>query len=584
MLRLLSLLPLALFACAPAADRPPSSTATPADDGGSLISFGTTVDGSGAADAYQASCTAPIATASGQVTGTRESESGTCVWRGIPYAAPPVGALRWRPPQPPASWGGVRQATSWGPICMQQGVMDPINFDPSGKQDEDCLYLNIWRPDRPGKLPVMVWVHGGAYTGGTGNTPLYWGDRLARDGDVVVVTLNYRLGAFGFLAHPALRAEEASQTTGNYGSLDQIAALKWVQTNIAAFGGDPAQVTLFGESAGGWTVCTLMASPLANGLFQRAILESGACDMSEPLADGYAQTDAFAQSLGCADSDAASELACLRKVPAKTLLTYTAGVLRSLDYRNHHDGHVLTDVPLKVIRSGSFNKVPLIAGHNKGEFRFVSNVIPANVATLPAIYNLYLKMFIGDPLGLDAQALTDLYALYPAASYGYKPIDAISAIISETALSCPTYLGAMSVAKQTGQVWFYRFDFEQAKVNLLFNWYLPMGAAHGMEIAFAFGNTDRKPASLALEKLDASELAKLSRTMMGYWTAFAAGAAPAGASLPTWDPLDPSAPAAQILDTQVRPDPLDQGAQSFHSRCLFWDRVAPGGGVLAKLL
>jgi para-nitrobenzyl esterase len=575
---LLVLLLLAPLACEPGAD---PADAQPEKPDGGPVAFSTSVDGA-TGDAqlpqpvWSQACTDPVLTTSGSLQGLREQESAACVWRGVPYAAPPTGALRWKAPQPAPTWNGVRQADSWGAICVQQGIMDGLNYDPSQQQSEDCLFLNVWRPDKPGTFPVMVWVHGGGYTGGTGNTPIYWGDRLAERGEMVVVTFNYRLGAFGFLADPALRQEDPHQSTGNYGTLDQIAALQWVQDNIARFGGDPNNVTLFGESAGGWSVCTLLASPLAKGLFHRAVLQSGACDVSQDLAAGYVQSAAIAAKVGCT----ASDLGCLRQVPAATLLKHTGGLAMSLDYRNHHDGHVLTQTPLAAIRAGAFNQVPLVAGHNRDEFTWTTNLIPANVPTLPAIYNTYLKLFVGDPLGLGGQDLSQLYALYPPAAYKYKPIDAISAVISEVALSCPTYLGARAAAQSGSKVWFYRFDYDGAKVNLLLSWYLPMGAGHGMEIAFVFGTTDRKPSSLALEKLPQAELAALSTALMGHWTAFARDGDP-GAS---WTPLSPSAPTARVLDTTSSTEDLDQGSPSFAARCAFWDKVAGGSSVLAKLL
>jgi len=213
---------------------------------------------------------------SGALEGTVDSTTGTLVFKGIPYAAPPVGSLRWRPTQPPAHWRGVRAAQQLGHNCMQSQPYSDI--DPySAGVSEDCLYLNVWTTSLGSSAaarPVMVWIHGGGFFAGFGGEERHNGARLAQKG-AVVVTLNYRLGPFGFLTHPALTAESPRNASGNYGLLDQIAALKWVQRNIARFGGDPARVTIFGESAGGMSVGSLIASPLAKGLFQRAILESG---------------------------------------------------------------------------------------------------------------------------------------------------------------------------------------------------------------------------------------------------------------------------------------------------------------------
>jgi para-nitrobenzyl esterase len=217
---------------------------------------------------------------SGKISGGTAGNDGKVrVFKGIPFAAPPVGKLRWQPPQAAATWQGVRECKEFGNTCPQQPYpAGSIYAQPPQPQSEDCLYLNVWTPaeNATAKLPVMVWIHGGALTRGSGSTGIYDGEALARRG-VVLVTINYRLGPFGYLAHPALSRESSHSSSGNYGVLDQIAALEWVSRNIAAFGGDPGRVTIFGESAGSWSVCALVASPLSKGLFHRAIGQSGGC-------------------------------------------------------------------------------------------------------------------------------------------------------------------------------------------------------------------------------------------------------------------------------------------------------------------
>ena len=205
-------------------------------------------------------CDNPVATKSGQVRGAADGEGAACAWKGIPFAAPPVGELRWRAPQPAPAWDGIREAREFGPACPQAYFWKWVHSMPVG-MSEDCLSLNVWRPRKEGKFPVMVWFHGGMYVFGGSATPLYYGDRLAAEGKVIVVTVNYRLGALGFLYHDGLAREDPHGSSGNYGTLDQIAALKWVRENISSFGGDPEKVTIFGESAGGWSVCTLLAFP-----------------------------------------------------------------------------------------------------------------------------------------------------------------------------------------------------------------------------------------------------------------------------------------------------------------------------------
>ena len=220
----------------------------------------------------------PVRTDGGLVAGVASADPEVRVYKGIPYAKPPVGDLRWKAPQPASDWSGTKQATEFGPVCMQEPYPETsIYYSALGSVKEDCLYLNVWTAAKAAsdKRPVMVWIHGGGYTRGSGSTPTYNGDVLAKKG-AVLVTVNYRLGIFGFMAHPELTKESPNHASGDYGLLDMVAALKWVQKNIAAFGGDPKRVTIFGESAGSSAVNYLMASPLAKGLFERVIGESGA--------------------------------------------------------------------------------------------------------------------------------------------------------------------------------------------------------------------------------------------------------------------------------------------------------------------
>src|SRR5580698_3670748 len=305
----------------------------------------------------------PILTESGLVEGSQEQS--LTVFRGIPFALPPVGDLRWREPQPPAPWQGVRKADHFAAICPQQGASVP--GAPKEATSEDCLYLNIWMPaHQPGaKLPVMVWIYGGGWTTGSASMPLYWGDQLARRG-VIVVTVGYRVGAFGFMAHPELTRESPHQVSGNYGLLDQIAALRWVQRNIGAFGGDPGCVTIFGQSAGSMSVCLLMSSPQAKGLFQRAIGESGGV-FTPPAAvpgskvfflQGAEQTgQAFQRRLG------AASLAEMRGLPAADIVKSE----QDFPFLFAFDGYVLDRQPYDAFSSGHQNDVALLVGSNADE-------------------------------------------------------------------------------------------------------------------------------------------------------------------------------------------------------------------------
>ena len=307
----------------------------------------------------------------GTIEGVVDSASGVMVFRGVPFAAPPVGALRWRPPQPPRKWTGVRPAIELGHNCIQHRPWDDINPFTAGVS-EDCLYLNVWTSSldtRAARRPVMVWIHGGGFFAGFGGEERHNGGPLAKKG-AVVVTINYRLGAFGFLAHPALAAESPHHAAGNYGLLDQIAALQWVQRNIARFGGDPSRVTIFGESAGGMSVGSLIASPLAKGLFHRAILESGT-----GVGVGLAPRDSakavglqFAATTGV-QGDGADAARRLRALSADTVLAASLRLGRQGEVRFWPvvDGWVLPRAVDSALLRGAANLVPVIAGTTRDE-------------------------------------------------------------------------------------------------------------------------------------------------------------------------------------------------------------------------
>ena len=304
----------------------------------------------------------------GALAGRVDPAGGVLVFEGIPYAAPPVGDLRWRPPRPAASWQGVRQANQLGRNCMQHQPYGDITPDVAGKS-EDCLYLNVWTQSTAGRRPVMVWIHGGGFFAGFGGEERHNGGPLARKG-AVVVTINYRLGAFGFMAHPALAAETTEGSSGNYGLLDQIAALQWVQRNIERFGGDPSRVMIFGESAGAMSVGSLIGSPLAKRLFHRAILESGTgTRLTQSRKDAEAMGLKLAAALGVTGTDAAVA-ARLRAVPADSLLAAAVRIQPnpgSPVFFPAIDGRVLPRPVDSTIASGSANVVPIIVGSNRDE-------------------------------------------------------------------------------------------------------------------------------------------------------------------------------------------------------------------------
>ena len=307
----------------------------------------------------QSSAPPAVSTTAGPVTGTVESD-GLRVFRGVPFAAPPVGKLRWQPPQPAAKWTEPRNATSFGPQCMQRRVYADMIFRASGNS-EDCLYLNVWTParrsgERP--LPVLVYFYGGGFTAGDGSEPRYDGAAMARKG-IVALTVNYRLGVFGFLAHPELSAESPRHASGNYGLLDQAAALAWVRDNIAAFGGDPRRVTIAGESAGSISVNGLMASPLSRSLIAGAIGESGG--MIHPTFEPVPLAEGEKVGAGFLTANGAATLADARALTAQALLDATAkpGTPR---FPITVDGYYLPKTPAEIFAAGEQAKVPLLAG------------------------------------------------------------------------------------------------------------------------------------------------------------------------------------------------------------------------------
>jgi len=337
----------------------------------------------------------------GALAGRVDPATRVLVFEGIPYAAPPVADLRWRPPRPSALWAGVRPANRLGHNCMQHQPYGDITPDVAGKS-EDCLYLNVWTQSTDGRRPVMVWIHGGGFFAGFGGEERHNGGPLARKG-AVVVTLNYRLGAFGFMAHPALAEESPDHSSGNYGLLDQIAALQWVQRNIAHFGGDPSRVMIFGESAGAMSVGTLIGSPLAKGLFQRAVLESGTgTTLMQARKEAEERGVKVATALGVSGTDAAAA-ARLRAVPAESVLAAAVRIAPNPGtpvFFPSIDGRVLPRPVDSAIVAGSANIVPVIVGSNGDEpatiFGAPSRSFARLITSKGAKAYVYLYTRVGD--------------------------------------------------------------------------------------------------------------------------------------------------------------------------------------------
>ncbi len=484
--------------------------------------------------AYPADLGPTLRIASGPITGAERE--GVRVFLGIPYAAPPVGDRRWKPPVPPKPWTESRACVKFGPACPQHA--DGF-FGVPPEQSEDCLTLNVWTPARreDEKLPVMVWIHGGGFIQGAGSRPGYDGLRLAQHG-VVVVTINYRLGWFGFLAHPALTAESPLRTSGNYGLLDQIFALKWVQENIRAFGGDPSTVTILGESAGAVSVCTLLASPLAKGLFHRAIAESGTAparlrtrDRDDGRLKGTeSQGVEFVKRLGVPDG--ADLLKALRALPADAILrasTLTVTLPGATMFETLCvDGYVLPEAPARALAAGRQANVPFMAGTCADEGSIFA----------PRLKISTVQQFRGALAVVFGRNLAEANRVYPVATDADVP-EALRALLGDGFLS-----GARTACRNMAaiQPHTYRYHFTRAHPEPV---RLGLGCFHGSEIPYVFG-CPPKWGFLA-------EDGALSEQMMGYWTRFARTGDPNGAGAVTWPRYSAQDDPYLVLDTQIRP-------------------------------
>jgi para-nitrobenzyl esterase len=459
--------------------------------------------------------------ADGDVQGTVNEQ--TRQFLGIPFAAPPVGDLRWRPPAPPAPWQSVLQANAFAGSCAQLGsVQGPAS------ENEDCLYLNVWTPDPAPKkpLPVMVWFHGGGNQQGSAGdgvpfpgVPGHFYDAhvLVQERDVVVVTINYRLNVFGFFAHAALASEDAGYPyAGNQGLLDQHAALEWVRANIAAFGGNPKRVTIFGESAGSQDTCLQVASPANKKLFHRAISESGGCTTRQPTAaEGAATAATFAASAGC--GGVGDPLACLRSKPASALLAIlqqssTPGsFVPNFDFGPVVDGGFLPDQPRTLFDTGRFAKVPYILGSNADEgtlFLLATPPVTTEAAYLAALQARYGAL------------ADDVAAVYPASSFA-TPQDALARAVGDQILVCSTYDSARRTAAGGARTYLYNFA-REIPIDILQD--LGLRAFHGSEIVYVFGSiTPPTP-----------DDATLGETIRGYWTRFAGSGNPNGKGALKW--------------------------------------------------
>lgn len=479
----------------------------------------------------------PLQLESGPIAGS-EQRDGVQIFRGIPYAAPPVGDLRWQPPQPVAPWDEVRDSSRFAASCIQPaGVGRPnIAVVPGAPPlSEDCLYLNVWTAaaaeDAP--RPVMVYFYGGLFTEGAGSIPLYDGTQLAQQG-AVVVTLNYRLGAFGFFTHPALAEESPQGAAGNYGIQDMLAALRWVQANIAVFGGDPDRVTVFGQSAGAMAIASLVASPLSEGLFHRAISQSGAW---MGLGMGRMQTLAAVQQR---NAEAAATLGAttaedLRALPAEQV----AEGLRSSGMLV--DGWVIPEDPSLTFAAGRQQPVDVLVGSNSDEGSFV----PAGPTAVQWREQVAARW---------GEAANTMLAYYPAGDDAEAASSSQRAFSDGTSWHMRLYAGYQAALGQ--QAWVYYFT-QQPPVD---PGVTDLGAAHSAEIPYVFDNLaqlrlypDSGSPTLAAASADERLLAQ---RMSAYWVNFARSGDPNGEGLPVWPAYRDMESAVMILDTQPRPEPV----------------------------
>ncbi|MGH9596138.1 MAG: carboxylesterase/lipase family protein [Edaphobacter sp.] len=443
----------------------------------------------------------------GLISGT--SEDGLSVYKGVPFAASPIGDLRWRPPTPVAPWTGTRKADAFAPACTQNSISMPGETPPA--VSEDCLYLNIWTPAKSADehLPVIVWIYGGGFISGSASMPLYWGDRLAHKG-VIVVTISYRVGPLGFLAHPELTRESPNHSSGNYGLMDQIAALKWIQKNIAAFGGDTKNVTVAGQSSGSMSVSILMASPLAKGLFQRAIGESGGLFEPLQLAPNYLLVNAERDGEKYAASLGATSLKQMRSLPAAKLAGNAGGTVHPVI-----DPYVLPASPYDIFASGQQNDVPLLLGSNADEARALTDVSHVTAAT----FDKDLERSVG--------------ALPPQLAAAYPHATDEEARLAQLGLERDLRFGwdmwawaRLQAAPGKNPVYYYAF--RQQPPFPADSIYAGWGASHFAELWYVFDHLDQEP--WRWSRADR----RVAKEVSSYWVNFAKTGNPNALDLPIW--------------------------------------------------
>lgn len=482
----------------------------------------------------------------GQLRG--QLEVGLHVFRGVPFAEPPVGDLRWRDPQPVQPWSGVRDALAFGPISIQTWMpaMGELGAVPQ-PYSEDCLYLNIWTPGLDdAKRPVLFWIHGGGFLLGSGSEPAYSGAALAARGDVVVVTINYRLGALGFLADPLVAGDDESP--GNYGFKDQVAALRWVRENIASFGGDPNNVTIFGESAGGASVATVMGTPKSEGLYQRAIMQSGGADQGITLEQATAAAPLFYRTLGLGDAPSTDQLRGIspqRLLAGQEQLQLAPELIEALDgelslFAAVIDGDFLDAKPINAVRSGRALDVDLMAGTIRDEWTLLSWTL--------GVADLNEETAIGalaPPCGgvtKAAELFNDYRDIRVARGEGTEAFDIYNAIMTDRVFRVSTRDLLDAHSEGPAGTYGYLFDQESPMSEGA------LGAPHAIDIPFVFGTADHTPNLTGA----GGQVDQLSGFVMDSWINFARSGNPGTNALPGWPQHRPDQAHTMVLGPDVK--------------------------------
>jgi para-nitrobenzyl esterase len=505
-------------------------------------------------------CKDPIETSGGLLRGTQDE--GTCVWRGVPYAAPPIDNLRWKAPRDSRTWEGVRDAVEFPPPCVQyNGLMATMDCETFGELigSEDCLYLNIWRPQTEEKgLPVFFWIHGGGNFVGQSAMSLYHGANFGRDANMVFVSINYRLGPMGWLTHPSLREGNELDDSGNFATLDMIQALKWVRDNIEAFGGDPGNVTIAGESAGGGNVFSLLASPLASGLFHRAVAQSGA-PRSTSVEEGEQSAEDLILALMVNDG-MAKDVKSARKTLAGKEPEWAGTYLRaksvdeifaSYDHsfmglisgfrQIFEDGVVIPDSIPNLLKQGKYNRVPFLVGSNKEEAKLFQPMIMSSFDEVGQCHLIKEE----DPETTELKLKDHISPLL------WGPYELLGRISGAAFKSMGVTKPAKMMSKHQVDIYAYQFAWDEEPEPMDF----VIGAAHAMEIPFVFGNFQKDLDSalrFAWTETNRPGREELSRVMMSYWANFARTGDPNGPGLPQWPRWNTMSMNRRIiLDTEI---------------------------------